>query len=144
VLVQGQHCQAELPPFDACLSEEQHKEVFMENCIFCKVAAGQIPSSIVYQDEDIVAFNDIAPQAPHHILLISRRHISSMADLTPADGTLLAKIFTTAQNVSHDLGLEQGYRFLTNVGTDGGQTVQHLHFHLLGGRKLGWPPYPPT
>lgn len=115
----------------------------MENCIFCKIVAGQIPSSIVYQDEDIVAFKDIEPQAPHHILFISRRHIPSMADLTPEDGVLLAKIFTTAKNVAHDLGLEQGYRFLTNVGTHGGQSVSHLHFHLLGGRRLGWPPYPP-
>jgi histidine triad (HIT) family protein len=115
----------------------------MENCIFCKIAAGQIPSSIIYQDADVVAFKDLVPQAPHHILFISRRHIPSMDDLTLADGALLAKIFTTAHNVSHDLGLEQGYRFLTNVGVDGGQSVPHLHFHLLGGRTLGWPPYPP-
>lgn len=113
------------------------------DCIFCKIVAGQIPSNFVYQDEDIVAFNDLAPQTPHHILFISRRHIPSMADLTPEDGILLAKVFTAAKKVSHDLGLRHGYRFLTNVGTDGGQTVPHLHFHLLGGRKLGWPPYPP-
>jgi histidine triad (HIT) family protein len=115
----------------------------MENCIFCKVAAGLIPSSIVYQDEDIVAFKDITPQAPYHVLFISRRHIPSMDDLTLADGALLAKIFTTAQKVTHDLGLDHGYRFLTNVGIDGGQSVPHLHFHLLGGCKLGWPPFPP-
>jgi histidine triad (HIT) family protein len=113
------------------------------DCIFCKIAAGQIPSSFVYQDDDVIAFNDIAPQTPHHILLIPRRHIPSMADLTPEDGALLAKFFTAAIKISHDLGLEQGYRFLTNVGADAGQSVLHLHFHLLGGRKLGWPPYPP-
>ncbi len=112
------------------------------DCIFCKIAAGQIPSSFVYQDDDVIAFNDIAPQAPHHILLIPRRHIPSMTDLTPEDGALLAKIFTAAIKIGHDLGLEQGYRFLTNVGADAGQSVPHLHFHLLGGRKLGWPPYP--
>ncbi len=113
------------------------------SCIFCQIIAGQIPSSMVYQDEDIVAFKDIEPQAPYHILFVSRRHIASMDDLMPEDGALLAKIFTAAKKVSHDLGLKQGYRFVTNVGTDGGQAVPHLHFHLLGGRKLGWPPYPP-
>ena len=113
------------------------------DCIFCKIVAGQIPCSFVYQDEDILAFNDIAPQAPHHILFIPRCHIPSMADLALEDGVLLAKIFTVAKKVSHDLGLERGYRFLTNVGIDAGQSVPHLHFHLLGGRKLGWPPYPP-
>lgn len=115
----------------------------MEHCLFCQIVAGQISSSIVYQDQDVLAFRDITPQAPHHILFISRRHISSMDALTLQDAALLAKIFTSAQKVAHELGLEQGYRFLTNVGTDGGQSVPHLHFHLLGGRTLGWPPYPP-
>ncbi len=112
----------------------------MENCLFCKIVAGQIPSDIVYQDQDIMAFRDIHPQAPQHILFISRRHIASMADLTVEDEPLLAHILTAAKNVAHDLGLEQGYRFLTNVGPHAGQSVLHLHFHLLGGRELGWPP----
>ncbi len=112
----------------------------MENCLFCKIAAGQIPSSIVYQNEDVVAFRDIDPKAPHHILIVSRRHIPSMADLTPEDTQLLTHIFMTAKHIAQESGLEQGYRFLTNVGPDGGQAIPHLHFHLLGGRKLGWPP----
>jgi histidine triad (HIT) family protein len=112
----------------------------MENCLFCKIAAGDIPSSIVYQDEDIVAFRDINPMAPQHILFIPKRHLSSMDDLTPEDAQLLTHIFMTAKQIAHKSGLEQGYRFLTNVGPDGGQSVSHLHFHLLGGRKLGWPP----
>ncbi|GAC1361133.1 MAG: histidine triad nucleotide-binding protein [Ktedonobacteraceae bacterium] len=112
----------------------------MENCLFCKIAAGKIPSSIVYQDDDVVAFNDINPQAPQHILFIPRRHIASMTDLTTKDGPLLAKIYVAARDVAQRLNLERGYRFLTNVGPDAGQSVFHLHFHLLGGRPLGWPP----
>lgn len=113
----------------------------MENCLFCKIAAGQIPAKIVYEDQDVVAFEDINPQAPHHVLLIPRRHISSMAELTPDDGPILASLFTTAAKLAQDMGLsEGGYRFLTNVGPDAGQSVLHLHFHLLGGRKFAWPP----
>lgn len=113
----------------------------MENCLFCKIAAGEIPSKIVYQDQDVVIFEDINPQAPHHVLLIPRRHIASMTDLTMEDGPILASLFTTAAKVARDLGFsEGGYRFVTNVGPDAGQSVFHLHFHLLGGRKLGWPP----
>lgn len=113
----------------------------MENCIFCKIANGEIPSKVVYQDEDVVAFEDINPQAPHHILLIPRRHIPSMADLTAADGPVLISLFAAAVKVAKDLGLnERGYRLVTNVGPDAGQAVFHLHFHLLGGRKFGWPP----
>ncbi len=113
----------------------------MENCLFCKIAAGQIPGKIVHQDQDVVAFEDINPKAPHHILFIPRRHVGSMADLTLEDGPMLASLFTTAKNLAHDRGLdERGYRFVTNVGPDSGQSVFHLHFHLLGGRKLAWPP----
>ena len=113
----------------------------MENCLFCKIATGAIPSKIVYQDDKVVAFEDINPQAPKHILLIPRQHIASMADLTLDDGPILAKLLTTAQKLAHDMDIdESGYRFLTNVGPDSGQSVSHLHFHLLGGRKFGWPP----
>ena len=112
-----------------------------ENCLFCKIANSQIPAKIVYQDEDVVAFEDINPQSPHHILLIPRRHIPSMAELTPGDGPVLASLFTTAAKLAQDLGInESGYRFVTNVGPDAGQSVFHLHFHLLGGRKFSWPP----
>jgi histidine triad (HIT) family protein len=112
----------------------------MENCLFCKIADGDIPSSIVYQDEHVVAFRDIDPKAPQHILFISRRHLSSMDDLTAEDAQILTRIFMAAKHIAHELGLEEGYRFLTNIGRDGGQTISHLHFHLLGGRRLGWPP----
>ena len=115
----------------------------IENCLFCKIAAGTIPSKIVYQDQDVVAFEDINPQAPHHILLIPRRHIASMAELTIEDGLVLVALFTTAARLARELGIaESGYRFVANVGPDAGQSVFHLHFHLLGGRKMGWPPFP--
>lgn len=111
------------------------------DCLFCKIAAGEIPSNIVYQDDTVVAFQDINPQAPQHILLIPRRHIESMVNLTSEDGPMLASIYTTASRLARELGIEKsGYRFLTNVGPDAGQSVFHLHFHLLGGRPLGWPP----
>lgn len=113
----------------------------MENCLFCKIASGQIPGDIVYQDEDVVAFKDINPQAPVHILLITRRHIPSMAELTPEDGPLLGIMFSVAAKLAHKLGVDEGgYRVVTNVGPDAGQSVFHLHFHLLGGRKFSWPP----
>ncbi len=112
----------------------------MENCLFCKIAAGEIPSTIVYQDDDVVAFRDINPAAPQHILIIPRRHIASSTDLTTEDGPLLAHIYVTATQVARELNLERGYRIVTNVGPDAGQAVFHLHFHLLGGRPLGWPP----
>ena len=113
----------------------------MENCLFCKIATGAIPSNIVYQDENVVAFVDINPQAPKHILLIPRQHIASMADITLEDGSILARLFITAQKLAHEMSIdESGYRFVSNVGPDSGQSVFHLHFHLLGGRKFGWPP----
>ena len=112
----------------------------VENCLFCKIAEGQIPSKIVYQDEDVVAFEDINPQAPHHILLIPRRHITSISDLTLEDGPTLALLFIVANKLAQKLGLgERGYRLVTNVGPDAGQAVYHLHFHLIGGRKFRWP-----
>jgi len=117
--------------------------VAVKNCLFCKIAAGEIPSKIVYEDQDVVAFEDINPQAPHHILFIPRRHIASMADLTPEDGPVLAALFIAAARVARDLDIsESGYRFVANVGPDSGQSVSHLHFHLLGGRRMGWPPFP--
>ncbi|GCF08548.1 histidine triad nucleotide-binding protein [Dictyobacter arantiisoli] len=110
------------------------------NCIFCKIADGRIPSTIVYQDNEVVAFKDTNPQAPVHVLLIPRRHIASIAELTPEDEPVMSAIFAAAQNVARQAGVEQGYRFLTNVGRQAGQSVFHLHFHLLGGRDMTWPP----
>ncbi|HEV2581856.1 MAG TPA: histidine triad nucleotide-binding protein [Ktedonobacteraceae bacterium] len=113
----------------------------MEDCLFCKIVAGQIPAKIVYQDEEVVSFVDINPQAPQHVLVIPRRHIASMPDITGEDGPLLASIFMAATKIARELGVaESGFRVVTNVGPDAGQSVFHLHFHLLGGRRLAWPP----
>jgi histidine triad (HIT) family protein len=125
----------------AILKNNDVRGIQMENCLFCKIANGAIPSNIVYQDENVVAFVDINPQAPKHILLIPRQHIDSMADLTLDDGPILAQLFTTAQKLAIEMSIdESGYRFVSNVGPDSGQSVFHLHFHLLGGRKFRWPP----
>ncbi len=113
----------------------------MDDCLFCKIAEGKIPAKIVYQDEDVVAFEDISPQAPQHILVIPRRHIASIADLTNEDGSTLALLFMAMNRLAQKLGLaERGYRIVSNVGPDAEQVVFHLHFHLLGGRKFAWPP----
>jgi histidine triad (HIT) family protein len=110
-----------------------------ENCLFCKIVAGQIPSKVVYQDEDIFAFEDIHPQAPQHILIIPKEHIAaSMSDLTEKDAPLLLRIFNVATQIARERGFEQrGYRFVTNSGPDSQQSVFHIHFHLLGGAPLG-------
>lgn len=112
-----------------------------ENCLFCKIAAGEIPATEVYSDEHIVAFRDISPAAPQHILLIPRKHIQSVAALTEQDGELMGKLLLTAKKIAIDLGVAQsGYRCVLNTGEDGGQTVHHLHLHLLAGRQMSWPP----
>jgi histidine triad (HIT) family protein len=110
-------------------------------CTFCRIAAGELPASIVYRDEAVVAFRDIAPRAPTHILLIPRRHIASVLELTEADGELLGRIFAVAARVARAEGIaDKGVRIVTNAGPWAGQSVDHLHFHLLGGRSMGWPP----
>jgi len=110
-------------------------------CLFCRIVAGELPSTVVHADDDLVAIRDIAPRAPTHILILSRDHIPSAADLTTNDGPLLGKVFATAAAIARDEGLaERGYRIVTNVGQWGGQTVDHLHFHLMGGRSFTWPP----
>ena len=111
------------------------------DCIFCRIIAGEIPSTTVHEDDRLVAIRDIAPRAPTHILLLSREHIPSAADLGPADGDLLGDVFSTAAELARREGLAaRGYRVVTNVGQWGGQTVDHLHFHLMGGRAFTWPP----
>jgi histidine triad (HIT) family protein len=111
------------------------------DCPFCKIVAGDIPSTRVHEDDSIVAIRDIAPRAPTHVLLLSRAHIPSAADLADDDGPLLGRIFAAAAEIARAEGIaERGYRVVTNVGAWGGQTVDHLHFHLLGGRAFGWPP----
>lgn len=108
----------------------------MSDCLFCKIAAGQIPSNIVYEDDKILAFRDIAPQAPTHILLIPKAHISGMQNITAENSALIAHIFQVIPEIAKAEGLTGGYRVISNCGPDAGQSVQHLHFHLLGGRVL--------
>ena len=112
---------------------------YQADCVFCRIAAGEIPSDQVFQDKTLIVFRDINPRAPTHVLAIPRRHIASVADLTDADGDLLAALFSALRHVAEQAGLT-GYRIVTNVGADSGQSVFHLHFHLLGGRSMGWPP----
>ena len=113
----------------------------MPDCLFCKIAAGEIPSSIVYQDAHMIAFKDITPQAPTHILLVPRRHISTLNDLAPEDDGLVGEMTRRAAAIAKEHGLaDRGYRVLFNCNADAGQTVFHIHMHLVGGRRLGWPP----
>jgi histidine triad (HIT) family protein len=109
------------------------------DCLFCKIAAGEIPSDVVHQDENVVVFRDINPRAPTHVLAIPRRHIPSAAELTDADGDLLSALFAALRRVAEETGL-RSYRVVTNVGSDAGQSVLHLHLHLLAGRQMSWPP----
>jgi histidine triad (HIT) family protein len=112
---------------------------YQADCLFCRIAAGEIPADVVFQDETAVLFKDINPKAPTHVLAIPRRHLASVADLTDADGDLLAALFGAMRRVAEEVGLK-GYRILSNVGPEAGQSVFHLHFHLLGGRQMAWPP----
>ncbi len=107
------------------------------DCLFCKIINKEIPSQIVYEDNDILAFNDIAPKAPVHVLIIPKKHISSHAELEETDAELMGKIHMVINKIAREKGiLESGYRVVINCGEDGGQEVKHLHFHLLGGKKL--------
>jgi histidine triad (HIT) family protein len=111
------------------------------DCLFCRILAGEIPSDRVLEDESIVAFRDIAPRAPTHVLFVPREHIPSARELNEEDGDLLAHLFVSAQRVAAEEGIaDAGYRLVANVGQWGGQSVDHLHLHLLGGRAMTWPP----
>lgn len=113
----------------------------MDECLFCRIAAGTVPAKVVFADEEFVAFEDIQPQAPLHLLLIPRRHLPGLNDLAPDDDALLGKLGRLARQLAGERGLaEAGYRIVVNSGPDAGQSVFHLHLHLLGGRPLGWPP----
>lgn len=112
----------------------------MADCLFCKICCGEVPSIVLYEDEDIMAFEDIDPKAPVHFLVVPKRHIDSADALTEADGPLLGKIFATIAQLCAQKGITNGHRVVTNIGPDGGQSVGHLHFHVLGGRSLAWPP----
>ena len=108
----------------------------MENCLFCKIIAGDIPSTKVYEDETVLAFRDIAPQAPAHILVIPKTHIASVAEISAENSAVVAHIFEVIAKIAAQEGLTQGYRVVSNCGDHAGQTVKHLHFHILGGRQL--------
>lgn len=111
------------------------------SCLFCKLAKGEINSDIVYEDDEIIAFRDIHPQAPHHILVIPRRHIATVNDAGPEDTALIGKLILTAQQVAKELDVaNDGYRLVMNCNNHGGQTVFHIHLHLLAGRPMHWPP----
>ncbi len=113
----------------------------MSDCIFCKIASGQIPTNYIYEDEKVVAFNDIEPQAPHHILIIPKEHISSALEINNDNGDIVSHIFCVASKIAKEKGFaDKGFRLVNNCGEHGGQTVGHLHFHLLAGRYLQWPP----
>jgi histidine triad (HIT) family protein len=110
-------------------------------CLFCRIVAGEIPATIVHADDLVIAIRDVAPRAPTHVLLLPREHIASAADLTEAHGALLGRLFAVAADLARSEGIaERGYRLTTNVGTWGGQSVPHLHVHLMGGREFDWPP----
>ena len=111
------------------------------NCLFCRIGRGEVPAEIVHEDDLVMAFRDINPKAPTHILLIPRQHVTSAADLTQEDGPMLGRLFATAAQLARDAGIaERGFRLVTNSGPAAGQSVDHLHFHLLGGRSMSWPP----
>jgi histidine triad (HIT) family protein len=111
------------------------------DCLFCRIVAGEIPATTVHADDLVIAIRDVAPRAPTHLLLLTREHIASAADLTEAHGPLLGRLFAVAADLARGEGIaERGYRLTTNVGAWGGQSVPHLHLHLMGGRPFDWPP----
>lgn len=112
----------------------------MSDCIFCKIVKGEIPCKKAYEDELVLAFHDINPVSPVHVIVVPKVHIGSMDDVAPDQLTLIGHIHGVIRRLAGELNLKKGYRIVNNCGPDGGQTVQHLHFHLLGGRSFGWPP----
>ncbi len=113
----------------------------MSSCLFCKIVTREIPGSIVYEDDRILAFNDINPQAPTHVLLVPKRHIASLNDLQPGDDQILGELVRRAAAIAKERGISTaGFRTVFNTNSDAGQTVFHIHLHLLGGRSMGWPP----
>lgn len=113
----------------------------MADCLFCRIVAGDVPATRRHDDELVVAIEDVSPRAPVHLLLMPRAHVASAAEVGETDGPMLGRLFAVAAKLAADEGLaERGYRLVTNVGQDSGQTVNHLHVHLLGGRRMTWPP----
>ena len=110
------------------------------DCIFCKIIAGDIPSTKVYEDDNVLAFNDIDPQAPFHVIIIPKKHIASATDITNQNSHYISAIYEAIAKIAKENNLEKGFRVVNNCGEDGGQTVGHIHFHLLARRNLAWPP----
>jgi histidine triad (HIT) family protein len=110
------------------------------DCIFCRIVAGEVPAKFVHQDDEVVAFEDVNPQAPTHCLVIPREHVPSALDVAERHAALLARIFAVAQKIARERKLENGFRIVVNNGPEAGQTVYHLHFHVIGGRGMKWPP----
>lgn len=110
------------------------------DCLFCKIIAGQVPAKKVYEDEHTLAFEDLDPKAPTHVLIVPKRHLAGLQEAQPEDAELIGQCHLAAAHIARERGLENGYRTILNVGPDAGQSVLHLHLHLLGGRKLAWPP----
>ena len=109
-------------------------------CVFCRIVAGEAPASIVHRDDEVVAFHDVTSQAPTHILVIPTRHITSAAELSDGDRELVGRLILTAARIADQAGLQAGYRLVINTGRQAGQSVDHLHVHILGGRPMKWPP----
>ncbi len=112
----------------------------MDDCLFCKIARGEIPSNAVYEDDKIIAFHDLEPVAPVHILVIPKVHVGSMNDISDSNIDSISHLIMHIKSIAEKLDLEKGYRVVTNTGSDGGQSVSHLHFHILGKRQMMWPP----
>ncbi|CCQ97389.1 Uncharacterized HIT-like protein aq_141 [[Clostridium] ultunense Esp] len=113
----------------------------MSDCIFCKIINKEIPSEIIYEDDKVIAFKDVNPQSPIHVLVIPKEHIESANDIDDVNSNLISHIFLTIKDLAKELGIDrEGYRIVNNCGEFGGQTVSHMHFHILGGRKFSWPP----
>lgn len=110
------------------------------DCIFCKIVAGGIPAKKVFEDDEVLAFHDIDPKAPKHILVIPKKHIASLAHAQPEDAALMGRLLLAVAEIAREQGLDKGYRLVISTGAEGGQTVDHLHLHLLGGRQMHWPP----
>jgi len=111
------------------------------SCLFCRIVSGEIPASTVYEDDEVLAFTDINPQAPLHVLIVPKRHVATTNDLSPSDDGLVGLLVRRAATIAADKGYaDRGYRVVLNCNADGGQTVFHIHAHLLAGRRLGWPP----
>ena len=110
------------------------------DCLFCKIIAGEIPSEHVYEDDRVLAFRDIDPQAPFHVIVVPKAHISSAAEITAKNRADIAAVYEAVAKIAAEQGLERGFRVVNNCGEEGGQTVGHIHFHMLAGRNLAWPP----